>query len=62
MEMIDQDTFCAINLSSIDSKNSDLMHVGELGNHQNCHRERIQEKHWMMVVSSMRGNQVPAKN
>lgn len=44
---------------SINSKDTDLVHVREFGNHQ--HSKSIEEEHWMLVVHHERGNQVPAR-
>lgn len=44
----------------VDSKDADFVHVRELGNHQDEHCKRVQEKHWILVISCVRSYQVPA--
>lgn len=45
---------------SVDSKNPDLVHVGELGYYQHKCCQCIKEEHWVLVVCCVRCYQVPA--
>lgn len=46
----------------IDSEDANFVHVREFGNHQHKHSKCVEEKHRMLVVSCMRGYQVPVEN
>ena len=46
---------------SVDSKDPDLVHIGELGDHQHDHSKSVEEEHGVLVVSGVRRYQIPVR-